>query len=220
MQVPPEIQALARRGLDKAAHHPGHHLDWRTRRAIYHRTDDDFPAHSATVHGWLAIVTAEHVLPVFTRTFPEDDLPARLVALARRVARGEVSRQEDEVAALMEEGHFGTGIDATTWRGRIAFDAEHAGGACHKALLAVCGFGDGLDHLDDPGRRHLVHLPVPLEQVTDEHVGHLEAFSDTASEAALAWSRGREQRVLDPGRLLAFWRWWVEVALPAAWARV
>jgi hypothetical protein len=87
-------------------------------------------------------------------------------------------------------------------------------------LSAVRGF-DWLEHLDDPAHAHLHGNLPPPDEITDEDIGYLSAVGDTAGAAAMAWAcRSRTELVYDPDRLLGFWTWWTDEALPAAWAGV
>jgi hypothetical protein len=88
MKVPTEVQALTRIGLEEMYKNPLHHFDWHIRQDIYRQFRQMHPEQCDTVRGWLAVSAAQRVLPVFTSTFPEDDLPARLLDMAIQVVEG------------------------------------------------------------------------------------------------------------------------------------
>jgi hypothetical protein len=206
--------------------HPQHHYDWRRRRDLYHLLHaTDTTGYRA--HGWLAVLAADYVLPIFTTQFPDDPLPQQLIAYATRVMRGEVRNRSARLSMLLEDGYTGTGIDCILYDmrdGVVAYNAEYAGEAAYKALLEASGAHDLLDHTDDLVHgRHAQAFDVAADAtpatVTDRDLAHLAAFSDTASAAAMAYACAQATFQLDPVRLAEFWEWWVRYAVPEAWRR-
>src|SRR6266508_3806362 len=95
MRVPTDIQSIVADGLSAMYAHPDHHYDWRRRRDMYQHMHDQYGQRGHEAHGWLAVLTAEHVLPLFTSTFPDDPLPLRLVQGARQIMQKVISPQSD-----------------------------------------------------------------------------------------------------------------------------
>lgn len=232
MHVPESIERLAARGLEQMRTHPQHHFDWQIRRDIYHQFKAIVPDHARQIHGWLAIVTAEHVLPIFTTTFPAIRLPRHLIRYARKVVQGTFAVTEPRLDVLEHLAYHDLGIDCLQTRGP-AYNAEYAGLAAYKALLEArwpMGLLDGVENLrreDDgtmlmgggtrsPKYDHLQHGST----FTDADIAHLIADSDTASAAAIAYACDHVRFHLHGDRLQTFWEWWVTVALPDAWHKV
>lgn len=227
MRLPDNIREHAEAGLSRMYQHPQHHYDWRVRRDLYQlfkvvNCDKGYRA-----HGWLAVLAAEHVLPIFTTQFPDDSLPQKLVIYATRILRGEVRNRSPRLTILLEDGYVGTGINCILYDfrdGVIAYNAEYAGEAAYKALLEASGVHDLLEHTDDLVHERTVQVfdvaeDAAPETVTDRDLAHLAAFSDTASAAAIAYACTQTTFSLHNERLAQFWKWWVTQALPEAWQR-
>jgi Immunity protein Imm5 len=233
MKLPPVIEQLAVHGLEHMRAHPKHHFDWRIRRQLYRLFQEEDRRAGQRAHGWLAVIAAEHVLPLFTTTFPQDRLPIRLVRYAKRVLTGSIASTSWRMEILEDQGYMGTGIDMLDLRnGTIAYQAEYAGSAAYKALMEARGTHDLLDHVETL-RRHNGYMVMGGgsqkpeydhyehgSSFTDEDIAHLAAFSDTASAAAIAYSCEQQQLQIQAERLQGYWEWWVQHALPEAWSRV
>ena len=227
MYLPLPIQFLAEQGLAAMRAHPQHHFSWRVRREIYHALQRiDRPIGSQT-HGWLALFTAQHVLPIFTQAILDDPLPQKLVRYAELILLGKRRQKSARVNRLLEDGYHGSGIDNLAWRSIQAINAEYAGEAAYKALLEVSGRCDLLDGIETGLERGWVQArntfntktrETPYD-VTDAGIAHLAALSDTASSAAIAYACKAEARLLNRSRLQEFWEWWAITALPPAWER-
>jgi hypothetical protein len=206
MPLPDHIQRLITDGLSEMHGHPSHHFDWRTRRTLYHLLRAEEPTIGYGAHGWLAVITAEHVLPLFTSTFPQDRLPYRLLWYARRILTGSLLSASRRLDLIEDQGYMRTGIDMIFYDlrdGVIAYNAEYAGAAAYKALVEARGTHDLLDRVEA--------LYDSCEQdstFSDPDIAHLAAFSDTASTAAIAAACNVESDHIDPARLKAFWEWW------------
>lgn len=225
MRVPSDIQTLVDDGLAAMYAHPEHHYDWRRRRNMYRYMHDHYGKLGHEVHGWLAVLAAEQVLPIFIATFPEDSLPDQLVRRARQFMQKVPPAQCEAVDELQEAGYQATGIDCMTWRSTIAYNAEYAGNAAYKALLEACGIHHLLNDTEQLIWGQCVqqfHLPQNMtpDEVTDCEIAHLAAFCDTAGTAAIAMACTKEQFHLDHDRLKAFWEWWTTTAMIEAWAHV
>jgi hypothetical protein len=223
-QLPLSIINLVADGVSQMRSHREHHFDWRVRRDLYRALHALPHPQAYAVHGWLAVITAEYVLPIFTTAIDDDPLPQKLVACAREVMEGVVPRNSVKVQELLEEGYQGTGIDCLDWRDTVNYAAEYVGTATYKALLEANGAHDLLAHTDQHVRGQTVQVfhwqqTVAPSEVTDYHIAELAAFSDTASAAAIAYACHSDRYQLEPQRLKAFWEWWAHVALPAAWQR-
>jgi hypothetical protein len=127
------------------------------------------------------------------------------------------------------------------WRSKVAYNAEYAGWSCYKALLEVRGKRDLFDDLsrvkrgptgdyEHVGNTTRVHWPristgeyarwQSGETFTDEDMAHLAAYGDTAGVAAMASACAVETRLIDSNKLLTFWEWWANSAMPEAWNKI
>lgn len=233
MKVPSEIQQLAADGLEQMYANPKHHFDWRIRRQLYRQFKKINRLAGHQAHGWLALIAAEHVLPIFTSTFPDDRLPARLVRYAKRVLTGSIASTSWRIDILEDHGYMSTGLDMLELRdGKIAYDAEYAGAAAYHALMQARGQHDFLEHVEDLRRQNGYFVMGGgalrpefdyYEQgasFTDEDIAHLSAYCDTAGTAAIAYSCDHQQLQIHSHRLQEYWEWWVQSAIPEAWSHV
>jgi hypothetical protein len=74
---------------------------------------------------------AEHVLPLFTAKYPEDDRPRRAIETARAWARGEASVGEARAAAVAAHAAARSATDAVARE--VARAAGHAVATAHMA---------------------------------------------------------------------------------------
>jgi hypothetical protein len=231
MDVPLEIQRLASEGLSSANNNPLAHFDWQIRREMYRKFRTIVGNEPGKqVHGWLSVISAEYVLPIFKATFSDDPLPERLIRYAKRVLEGRISADSQRLILLEDQGYMGTGIDMLDLRdGRIAYDAEYAGNTAYKALVEVRNKHILLERVETLRRDkgYLImgggstsaefdHLENGIT-FKDEDIAHLAAFSDTASTAAIAYACESQSFTLSREKLRKFWQWWVSEALPKAW---
>jgi hypothetical protein len=232
MALPDNIQRLVTDGLSAMRAHPDHHFDWRTRRMLYRMFRETDARVGPTAHGWLAVIAAEHVAPMFTTTFPDDRLPLRLLRYATRVLTGSLAPTSWRLDILQDQGYMGTGIDMIDLRdGVVAYHAEYAGDAAYKALMEARGTHDLLDHVETLRRRNGTMVmgggttDAAFDSYehgatfTDLDIAHLAAYSDTASAAAIAAACEAEREHIHPDRLRAYWEWWGGTAVPEAWRR-
>jgi hypothetical protein len=234
MLIPPKVRELANFGLDMMRQHPQHHFDWHIRRAMYKEFKSHDLKRGQAAHGWLAVITAEFVLPIFTAANSEDDLPVRLLDIAQKIMMQQESISLEAIEQLLDEGYMGTGIDAIEWRDKVAYNAEYAGATCYKALLEASGHQDLLDNVETlkigvyPNGNMVMSIGGTEagatwssgDTLSDEEIAHLAAYSDTASPAAIASSCGIDNRIIDYAKLSSFWEWWVNSALKEAWTKV
>lgn len=230
MSQPTMLQTLLNVALNEVRADPHHRLAPQRRRQIY-----DALLHSADpamqqAQGWLAVLAARRVLPVFEQTFPGDDLPREILNAAVGVLRGDID--DARAAEIEDEGYHTVGntwgydeVDEITWPASLAADASY------HALKEARGF-QPLNHLD---RYHTVGTvtflfqdgelqddafspePEPIRGDTwsDEEVCTVND-TDTAAAAAVASSCREDGPVCDPEKLLAFWTWWLVEAIPTA----
>src|SRR5690349_12295410 len=53
-------------------------------------------------YGWLAVVTAEKVLPLFIAEMPQEKAPLRLIKLAKRICQGSIAAESRRVTVYSD----------------------------------------------------------------------------------------------------------------------
>jgi len=218
----------------------GHHFDDQRELIIKNVEDGRLILTEADrAFGWLAILTARKVLPIWTNTKPEDyegNLAAEILTLAQELLLGRIDPY------LAYKKWFGDYYHSI---GNLLGDVnERTFYACktaHDVLLAVLW-----------GRKPIDYFDKESDQFNDENI--LEGryrYSDFAANAVNAWAIIDENQVgdrsrwdsarrtamltgrtdvvslkwlnrykpvtFDPQKRLDFWEWWLTEAIPQAW---
>jgi len=113
MQVPEKPDPLINHLVINIQRDPHHHIPAQKRQEIYEafgpRTD-----HQATrARGWLAVITARQVLPIFEQALPEETNPRKLIEMAEATLHGNLRGE----AAIHEAGE-GHEIAGRLWGAR------------------------------------------------------------------------------------------------------
>src|SRR5690242_1784487 len=108
---------------------PQHHMPLRRRQALYAALSASPDPAARAAPGWLALLAAQHVLPLFQARCPDDALPPALLAGAQAVLEG---RLEPATAAELEEQGYraskeawGYQQDELPWPVGLAADAAY-----------------------------------------------------------------------------------------------
>jgi hypothetical protein len=249
MGMPPDLHQLIGVSLDEFRSRPDHDLQPLTRLAIYDAFGPTFapPEFTARVanlqHGRLsltaadrarahqAIITAEHVLPLWVKSLEEaglswdqgvldevdedgaavyrtplEELPSFLLMLAREALQPEL--EPARVKALFREeceAHELLGRCCSFPDDEFPQVAWSVGWAAHEALDQALGLG--------PFNR------VPLDAAArDEELEQGGAAGGWALRAYALQGVSGPIEGFDPQRRLEFWEWWLAEAIPAAWA--
>ena len=220
--IPEKLTALVTAALAEMQADPSHRLPYQRRREIYDAFGNDQIGRDAL--GWLAIITARRVLPIFQEAFPEDTLPQELLGTAVGVLQGQVD--EETVEEMQELGYNAAGNVWGYDEDEMPWNADMAGGAAYHALKEARG-QKPLQHLDKVFSLGVVDLasgemvtehPQPMsgDQFADEELSQIDS-SDTAAKAAVAFACGAEGPHCGPEKLCVFWTWWLQEAIPEAW---
>jgi hypothetical protein len=110
-ELPPELRLLAESGLRAMERHPEHHYDWQTRRALYRTCRSTYPPQTSSFIGWLAVYAAQYVLPIFTSSITDDNLPQQLVTYAEKIMKKQRRPRSSRVSYLLDQAYLCTGID-------------------------------------------------------------------------------------------------------------
>ncbi len=199
--------------------HPQHHLDWRLRRDFYLDLGSDVFARR--FRGWLAVLAAQHVLPLVMYRLPYEPQPFRELDACIRLLRGMHCVQDIE--ELKDESYHwrGSGVGRDLLTGEALLNVDIAAFTAYKALLEVDGWLNPFQWAGDvrqgegyfvmggtgthPGER-------TAEEFTDEQWAHMAAVGDAASCAAVASACSAESITCMPERLQQFWMWWLNDA--------
>lgn len=207
-----EIKKLISLGLEKMEADSYHNFDWRIRRDIYRRLLEIDKDLNSSIFKNLTILTAEHVLPIFETSFPEDNLPALLLKTAKEISAGKLSKDDPKVVEILDDGYLSTGIDNMTWRKKINYSAEYVGHTCYKALVEVENGYSLLECIESAPRQYnrnfLTHIEKSGQDFFDKDFAHLAAFGDTAGSAAVAFSCEIDKFEIEPQIMRIFWDWW------------
>jgi len=200
------------------------YFDWRKRREIYKLLNVDSKTTSNPRHKFLAIQSAEFVLPLFRPISPDDSLVFELFEGAKPFLENRV----DDLEKLdsMEDA----GYHASQWFGynfekeERNFQSAYAGFAAYKALVEVRHMIDPWKYVDQISKSNGIMRFGSADHsertkghnFTDEEWNHLATLGDTAAAASFAYSTSRTSNQCQPKLLYDFWKWWTEVALPKA----
>jgi hypothetical protein len=224
--LPEAVRLLANTALAEMRADPQHRLAPQRRRQIYDALGPSTDNISQYARGWLAVIAARRVLPIFQQAFPEDTLPQELLDTAIGVLEGKV----DDVTAddFQEHGYNASGNAWGYDETEMPWNADLAGCATYHALKEARG-QEPLCNLDKffslgivgwPSGEWVTQYPEPIsaEQFTDEDLCQIDN-SDTAACAAVAFACGPGGPWCDPVKLQEFWTWWLTVAIPEAWEK-
>ena len=220
------LQSLFDVALDEMQADAQHRLSPQRRRQIYGVLARSADPAMQQAQGWLAVLAAKRVLPLFEHLFPDDDLPREILDAAVGVLQGSVD--DTRAAELEDEGYNASGnawgyeeLDEITWPAALAADASY------HALKEARGFqplrrleqyvtvGTVTSPFQEDEAFTMEPEPIRGDTWLDEEICTVND-TDTAAAAAVASSCREDGPVCDPARLRAFWAWWLEDAIPMA----
>jgi hypothetical protein len=202
MLLPIEISRLINLAYEAMVRDPQHTLAPAYRQAIYQGISNFPNPHTSLARKWLAVLAAEHVVPIWKQVWPNDSLSIRMLDLAN-TALYEVSdqagiRAEAELAMEQLE-RLGNKLYGFT-----ELDAFFAKTAAVQAVFEVLGIIP-FDRL------------ILAENEPDEHLD--PSASDTAKWAAYAYAGRLRDPNADPAKRRAFWAWWLYEGTSLAWGK-
>src|SRR5579859_419827 len=223
--LPQAVQDLAAAALAEMQADPQHRLSPQRRQSLYAVLAGAAEPALRAAPSWLAVLAAQRVLPLFQARCPEDELPPALLSAAIDV----LERRVDEAAAAELEARgywasknaWGYEADGLPWPVGLAADAalralKEARGHRPLADLNALLRRGTVELQPDPANAQPAPAPAAAgDNLNDEDLCQMDG-GDTASLAAVAAASSEFGPTCDPQRLLVFWTWWLQEALPAA----
>jgi hypothetical protein len=182
---------------------------------------------------WIGILAAEHALPLFEDVVQAarkkqwdglDLLPYRSIRMAEGVLLEYIAAEDAYAYAC------GSHYDVEVMAADLPLRAHLANRAANLALTAASASSNEYRPFEDLRTLALednrivgiedvqLQAYVPGESFTDA-MWAMSGRCDASAAAAAAWSCISDIYVADSVRLLNFWIWWFEHALPEAWQR-
>lgn len=167
------------------------------RKTIY----ESFPVlGQPRARGWLAVATAQHVFPLWRLGQPMDTFPSDAIEVAIRVLHGDTNLESAESRA----GEMWARLEELAGAPR-GFELGNSFYAAQAAISAL---------FEATGRDWFEGVEIGIQDTDND----LDPWcSDTALWAAAAFAGRIGDPASDGTKRLAFWYWWLNEAIPAAW---
>jgi hypothetical protein len=203
MNLPDDTCRQLRHFSDEVQLHPQHALTPWARQRIYSLLGDYASPPGSAVCGWLAVIAAQRVLPLWESAKPEDNGPRELIELTISCLTGRHSYNRGQEIRRAYDGRFS--VDA------IAADSVNEPPSVWRAALAAA---TTFYELEKP---HPFLSYLISENDTDQDIDPWA--HDTALWAVEAESGGVWEENSDASKRLSFWKWWIAEAIPMAWSK-
>lgn len=154
----------------------------------------------------LAELTVRRVLSVWERAFPGDDRAASLLETARQYLSGEINAD----AARAASDHFWSRLDGLIARG-VDPAAVYVGYAAAKVRSLALNDQYGIVPEDEEEASSATQRDEDL----DPYMWDASFYASSAAAGGMPWEDGSSRE-----RRNAFWRWYLDEAVPAAWDAV
>lgn len=216
--VPAELQLLLEQGHAAMLQNQQHLLAPSYRDRIYRAIGSEDDYHAKRVRGWLGLLTAQKVLPIWKQAWfrsglaklpwPDDiPQPEHLLQHTEAVLVGSADIEIAEAAMQASEAWL-LQLDSTAVGLNLPITGFFAGLASVKALLEALGY-----HPFVGGE------PWISADYSDTFDLDLES-SDAAKWAAYAWAGREVDSDSNIVKRKEFWEWWLREAIPTAWHMV
>ncbi|MCU0490489.1 MAG: Imm5 family immunity protein [Chloroflexaceae bacterium] len=186
------------------------------RRQIYQAIGGWEDIKSCRIRARIAILAAEHALPIYQESYPEDDLPKKLIEGARTFLQNPVISKEIE--ELHEWAYNASGHSWGYDEDELPLSVDYAGQA---AAAALSGTTHGLYFLQDldsgygEQRGTATHI-IQVEEWTNIRLLDFINACDSAILAGAAVSFDIETDEFNPKIWKKYWTWWLTKCIPAA----
>jgi hypothetical protein len=158
----------------------------------------------------VAILTAEHVLPIWKACFLAESTPDQVLALAREIAAGQANLEQAYEFADHALFMIGSAVDNMDLDvGAYSFQADFAGKAAYCTLQYLIQQYCFTHKIPLHGYRELEpdDLIAPWCEVM---ITALKAYAGIEADDYGDWSGH-----YDPAKVQEFWRWWLTEAIAA-----
>jgi hypothetical protein len=219
IRLPEKLQNIVAESLAAVGQHHEHWLSPYYRKLIYNalREDDAVEDYDPRVEVfttagkfrfWLSVLAAEHVLPMWSEVFPDNELPYELLATAKQTIKGKMSQETAEklyfkAEQLLQEAGTGDG-----WLFPYPCPS-FAVTAAHKTLAASFSV-DYWELIEISDKDEGMYS---LDSYTEEAAAFAALAYDTSRRGSEDYYNGQK----DIQRNREFWEWWLNEALPQAW---
>jgi hypothetical protein len=149
----------------------------------------------------LALLSIQHVLPLWEKARPFDRAPHLLLEKAEKILAGVLTGQQvDEM-----------NLPGWTYMDNVGYKVPYA-----DSSWVLVGYG-AIKVVDVAVRDENFDPTQINPQLTDDHLDPYDL--DVAPTAAAAYADGfRWDSESDPQKRRQFWQWWLTEAVPKAWA--
>ncbi len=208
-----------------------HEFNPRERLKIYEALEGMGIEFGKKVRGWLGILAAKKVLPIFKEGLPEERVPAQLIRYAQRfIEKG----NDEKLWGKVNDLHT---VSGNLWgfEDEVSNRTMLAGWAAQSAAYEAYGLNrlaNALKHV------RVFDVPIPFDEglptkdlgqlvmvgateesdenpITDRQLAE-SGQGDTAPVAAYAYALD-EVDEFQPNKLLEFWAWWLGEGISKAW---
>jgi immunity protein Imm5 of predicted polymorphic toxin system len=221
--LPEEVQLAIGEASKVILISPTHEMGQNHRRRIY-RALHSTPRGEVGCQ-WLALLAAQRVLPIYEHALAKIDeyrekdqfgvnaiqKPRYMLKAMEQVIRGMIPRESISEARYDFYGFMHIGLDK-----RVPYLALSA---AYEAVCEVMGAIPLQTQVSKAVRHEDGTIEyVSSDQWTDEELAGAGANADDAAvNAAYAYAQNSDTSQFDYQKVLEFWSWWLEEAIPQAW---
>ena len=234
MSVPQNLRSVISETLKAIAGDPNHEFGPSNRMKFVERWCSLGIPEGDLAYRFLDVLSAEKVIPIYEAqpkldwadNWYHSEMAKRLIQIAKAVLVDEIPHSIGSNLATSHHYTIGNMDGVLPCNGYMALIAANTALlACSKqqppsadfevlSIVSTVGIYEVGTQKDEMGENL-------AEPVTGHHFTDLNwakhGSSDTASAAAIAWSCDEESCAPDSNKLLEFWAWWFNVAIPEAW---
>lgn len=237
MNVPLELKPIIEKSLKQIINHPNHEFGPERRRQFVEFWMSLESDRKQLAYRFLDVITAEHVIHIYeanpgsgwVKNWYYMEMPKRITQLAKATLTEEIPDSVSRNTASLLHTTIGAMNDF------LPVNSELSLSAAHKALWACASNISPVDDFDSLNRIHQMDPSRVLDKAIKIHdepdnLTEDEKFTDAAwvrqgssdvvATAAIASSCTVESYIPQPNKLINFWIWWMQDAIPRAWKMI
>jgi len=232
MTLPSDVEQAIEKAYHEMLKDVHHNLHLKQRLYIYKAITVTAGFKAKKIRGWLALLTAKLVLPIWEKEKPDDKLPRTLLQVAENFLLNNISLEEIDkdynLKSIVAGGLY------VNWD--ISTEADYSLDAIVTALAEILGIVLNSEQTQrqieweiEQGfpDEMMIRLYVDTALVTvcaysgisfdwdALNIKQLNAISD--SEEIIAYVKTSFNPNFNPTKRLEFWEWWLTKAIPQAW---